>query len=91
MRATAGLHRRGSALATLLGAVVLVVCQSGYAADAARADGASFTVVEYHAQSNMKDRWTAAIMSQAGKTVTNSELTLKPGDKVRGRRLVPQV
>lgn len=85
MRTTAGYGQRGTALATLLAAVVLVACQCGGAC-AARDDGTIFTLVEYNAQTNMRDTWKASIRNVVNdKAVLNSEITLRPGDKVRGR------
>lgn len=84
MRATGRFGQGGTALATLLGAVVLVACQCG-GARAARDDGTIFTLVEYRAQTNMVDSWKASIRNVNDTVVLNSEVTLKPGDKVRGR------
>ena len=67
---------------TALGATLLLVAVLT-GAHAAREDGSSFIIVEYNAQVAMTDVWKASIRSANNKMVKNSEVTLKPGDKVR--------
>ena len=72
----------------LLLVVALLAGQLDGVAGAARAvgptkpDGSAFTVVSYQAQTHLKGTWTASVMDANGKTVTNSVVSLSPGQKV---------